>query len=167
KFCDSTNFDISNWPIAFQLPAGTTRVDQLVICGAPKCAPGAAIHSHFLEVTIDDPQPPSISLSGALVSGHWVSGTTGSLAQLAVTATDNAGVQSIHTALGAQSPGQSYPCDWSRSQPCATHATMTSGPSVAELPDGRHPLWAGAVDAAGNSDLVGREVYVDNTPPDP
>jgi hypothetical protein len=167
KYCGSNDFDISNWPISYPVPAGTTRLDQLVICGALRCAPGAAMHSHVLEVTIDDPQPPSISLSGSLVSGQWVSGASGSLAQLAVTATDNAGVQSIHTALGAHSPDQSYPCDWSHSQPCVTHATMTSGPSVAELPDGRHTLWVGAVDAAGNNNLVAREVYVDNTSPDP
>ena len=41
------------------------------------CSPGAAMHSHVLEVTIDDPQPPSISLSGRMVSGQWVSGTAG------------------------------------------------------------------------------------------
>jgi hypothetical protein len=167
KYCGSNDFDISNWPISYPVPAGTTRLEQLVICGALRCDPGAAVHSHILEVTIDDPQPPSISLSGSLVSGQWVSGATGNLPQLAVTATDNAGVQSIHTALGAHSPDQSYPCNWSNAQPCPTHATMTSGPSVAELPDGRHTLWVGAVDAAGNSDLVAREVYVDNTPPDP
>jgi hypothetical protein len=167
KYCGSNDFDISNWPISYPVPAGTTRLEQLVICGALKCDPGAAMHSHILEVTIDDPQPPSISLGGSLASGHWVSGTTGNPPQLVVAATDNAGIQHIQTVLGTNGPGQLYPCDWSRPQPCAASATMTSGPSVAQLADGQHTLWVGARDAAGNDSIVGRDVYVDNTAPDP
>ena len=167
KYCGSNDFDISNWPISYPVPAGTTRLEQLVICGALKCDPGAAMHSHVLEVTIDDPQPPSISLGGPLASGHWVSGRTGSSPEIVVSAADNVGVQQIQTALGPPTPGQSYPCNWSQTQPCPTQATFTAGPNVAQLPDGRHTLWVGAVDAPGNSHMVARDVYVDNTPPDP
>jgi hypothetical protein len=38
---------------------------------------------------------------------------------------------------------------------------------VASLPDGGHILHVSSVDAAGNTSLVSRAVYIDNTPPDP
>ena len=77
EYCDETDADFSDYPIAYPVPPGTTRLEQLVICGTSTCSPGAAMHSHTLEVTIDDPQPPSISVTGRMVSGEWVSGTAG------------------------------------------------------------------------------------------
>jgi len=44
---------------------------------------------------------------------------------------------------------------------------MASFPGVGDLSDGKHTLWASAVDAAGNTNAEARTVYVDNTPPDP
>jgi hypothetical protein len=38
---------------------------------------------------------------------------------------------------------------------------------VAELADGRHTLSVAALDAAGNVTTTARDVYIDNTPPDP
>ncbi|HET8822434.1 MAG TPA: hypothetical protein VFM57_12875, partial [Thermoleophilaceae bacterium] len=58
----------------YSVPSGTTRLEQLAVCGARECSPGAAAHTHNVEVTIEDPAPPSISLSGPLASGRWVSG---------------------------------------------------------------------------------------------
>jgi hypothetical protein len=58
QYCGSNNFDNTSSPISFRVPPGTTRLEQLVFCGAPQCDPGAAMHSHVLEVTIEDPQPP-------------------------------------------------------------------------------------------------------------
>jgi hypothetical protein len=167
QYCGSNNFDNTSFPISFTVPAGTTRLEQLVICGASQCDPGAAMHSHLLEVTVDDPQPPSISLSGALVSGQWVSGAVGHSPAVEVTANDNTGVQRIETALGPHGSNQAYGCDWSQSQPCASQATMVSLPGVGDLSDGRHTIWVSAIDAASNSAAVPRDVYVDNTPPDP
>ena len=74
QYCDSTAFDNRGWPMTFAAPEGTTRVEQIVFCGAPQCFPGATMHAHELQVTVDDPIPPSISLSGPLASGQWVSG---------------------------------------------------------------------------------------------
>ena len=74
QYCDATSFDTRGWPMPFAAPEGTTRVDQLVICGAAQCQPGATIHAHVMEVTVDDPIPPSIALDGPLASGEWVSG---------------------------------------------------------------------------------------------
>jgi hypothetical protein len=167
QYCGSNDFDNSSYPISYNAPPGTTRLEQLVICGASTCSPGAAMHSHVLEVTVDDPQPPSISLSGELVSGQWVSGAAGKIPHVEITAADNSGVQRIETTLGGRSPTQTFGCDWSRTQPCPTQTLMGSGPGVADLSDGRHTLSVSAVDAAGNSAGVTRDVYVDNTPPDP
>jgi hypothetical protein len=167
QHCDQTDFDITNYPITFPTPAGTTRLEQLVICGAATCSPGAAMHSHVLEVTIDDPQPPSISLSGRMVSGQWVSGTTGDIPDLAAIASDSSGIQAIEAVLESQRPAHSSNCNWSLAQPCPASAAMTTAPSIAELADGRHSLRVTAGDAAGNAASTTRDVYVDNTPPDP
>ena len=100
QLCDSTGWDSRGWPMTFATPAGTTRLEQLVICGANQCPPGATMHSQTVEVTIDDPTPPSISLSGPLASGRWVSGRAGPPPHVDISATDNSGVQSIETELG-------------------------------------------------------------------
>jgi hypothetical protein len=167
QHCDQTDFDITNYPITFPTPAGTTRLEQLVICGAATCSPGAAMHSHVLEVTIDDPQPPSISLSGRMVSGQWVSGRASQLPDLDAGASDSSGIHSLQASIETQQPSQAYSCNWSLAQPCPARAQMTSTPSVAQLADGRHTLRVSAVDAAGNFASAASDVYVDNTPPDP
>jgi Big-like domain-containing protein len=167
EHCTQTDFDITNYPITYPVPPGTTRLEQMAICGASSCDAGAAMHSHSLEVTIDDPQPPSISLSGRMVSGQWVSGIAGNAPDLHIGASDGSGIQKIETALGSQRPSQSYGCNWSLTQPCPNHPSVPSAPSVGQLPDGQHTLAASAVDAAGNASTITRDVYVDNTPPDP
>jgi hypothetical protein len=165
QYCTSGAFDNRGWPMTFGTPAGTTRVDQLVICGAYQCLPGATIHSQVVEVTIDDPVPPSISLDGPLVSGRWVSGRAGK-PHVSVASTDNAGVQSVAATLGGWSRAETFPCTWSMPQPCGTDARTDLFPSLAELPDGARTLQVSALDAAGNTSVVSRAVYIDNTPPD-
>jgi hypothetical protein len=167
EYCKSTDLDNTTSPFPFNLPAGTTRLEQVAVCGAPQCAPGAAIHGHVLDVTVDDPQPPSISLSGRLVSGEWVSGRTGVPPDLAASATDSSGIAAINWSLEGESRSEPYGCDWSRVPPCPVHAATSSAPSVAQLSDGHHTLQATATDAAGNTASATGETYVDNTPPDP
>jgi hypothetical protein len=124
------------------------------------------MHAHTVEVTIDDPIPPSISLGGPLVSGTWVSGRAGQ-PYVTVASADNAGVQSVAATVGAESRTEAYPCNWALPQPCGTDPRTDLSPSVADLPDGARTLQASAVDAAGNTSVVSRAVYIDNTPPDP
>jgi hypothetical protein len=167
QVCETLGFDNRGWPIPVTVPGGTTRLEQLVVCGASECPPSAVFHSHVVEVTVDDPHPPSISLSGPLASGRWVSGTAGKPNHVDIAATDNSGVQAIRASLGASSSSQGYACNWSEPQPCQGDAGMTAAPGVGDLPDGRHTLWVSATDAAGNNAVVSRDVYVDNVPPDP
>ena len=77
RFCDTLGFDNRGAPFTEPVQSGTTRLEQIVICGAAECPSPAVLHTHDMTVTIDDPVPPSISLSGPLVSGRWVSGTAG------------------------------------------------------------------------------------------
>src|SRR5215204_2336194 len=167
QFCETLGFDNRGWPIAQPVPGGTTRLDQLVICGASECPPAAVFHSHVMEVTVDDPVRPSISLSGPLVSGQWVSGVTGRVNNLGIAVSDNAGVREIETSLGGRSVAQNYGCNWSTPIPCLSHVATTAAPTVADLPDGRHTVRVVARDAAGNAASDARDVYVDNHPPDP
>ena len=148
QFCETGGFDNRGWPMPFNVPAGTTRLEQLVFCGAAECAPGAAMHSHVLEVTVNDPVPPSVALSGPLASGQWVSGTAGIPPELQVRTTDNAGVQRIDTELGGRTATQPYACNWSQSRPCAIEANWTWRPIVADLPEGPYQLRASILDAA-------------------
>ena len=114
QVCTTLGFDNRGWPIPEPVPGGTTRLEQLVVCGALECPPSAVFHTHVIEVTIDDPVPPKISLSGPLASGQWVSGTAGRINTLDVTALDNAGVREIRTSLGGRTVAQPYACDWSK-----------------------------------------------------
>src|SRR5918996_4978384 len=95
QVCETLGYDNRGWPIPQTVPGGTTRLEQLVICGASECPPAAVFHSHVLEVTVDDPQPPSISLSGPLASGRWLSGVTGRVNDIHIAVADNSGVQSV------------------------------------------------------------------------
>jgi hypothetical protein len=167
QYCATRDWDNSSFPFSFTVPPGTTRLEQLVLCGASQCDPGAAMHSHALEVRINDPQPPSISLSGPLASGQWVSGAAGRSPFLSIASGDSAGIQRITTVLGRFPEVQTYPCNWSLPRPCPGGVTAFATPSVANLPDGRHTLYVVVQDAAGNSANATREAYVDNTPPDP
>ena len=139
QYCDATGFDNRGWPMPFAAPEGTTRVDQLVICGAAQCQPGATIHAHVMEVTVDDPIPPSIALDGPLASGHWVSGRAAK-PNVNVTASDNAGVKAIQVDVGGRGHAESYPCNLSQAAPCPTVATTVGVPSIGDLPDGQHTL---------------------------
>jgi hypothetical protein len=167
QVCETLGFDNRGWPIPVTVPGGTTRLEQLVVCGASECPPSAVFHSHVVEVTVDDPEPPSISLSGPLASRRWVSGRAGGASHVDISVTDNAGVQRIESTLGTRSPSEGYGCDWSHAAPCPGRATMTSSPGVGDLSDGKHTLWVSALDAAGNRSSTPHDVYVDNTPPDP
>jgi len=167
QVCTTLGFDNRGWPIPEPVPAGTTRVEQLVVCGAAECPPAAVFHTHIIEVTIDDPVPPKISLSGPLASGRWLSGAAGRVNNLDLVASDNAGMREIAISLSGRNVVQPYSCDWSRPTPCPTRATGSGGPTVADLPDGRHTLVVSAKDAGGNSSRESRNVFVDNTPPGP
>jgi len=164
SYCDTTGFDNRGWPMTFAAPGGTTRLEQLILCAAHQCLPGATMHAQILEVTVDDPIPPSISLGGPLASGQWVSGRIRQF--VGVTARDNAGVRDVSASLGPRAQTESYPCNFAQPSPCSDRASLLEI-HVGDLRDGRHSLTVSATDAAGNSSSVVRDAYVDNTAPDP
>lgn len=166
QFCGTTGIDARNFPLTFPVPDGTTRLEQLVVCGATQCQPGATLHSQQLEVTIEDPTPPSISIGGPLASGRWVSGVAGT-PQVDVTVTDNAGVRSVGVVVPEDSRAFDYACDWSQARPCVDRTSVAANPTLAKLRDGRHLMRVSAEDAAGNPASVATDILVDNTPPEP
>src|SRR5215207_7677695 len=165
QYCDSSAFDNRGWPLSFGAPEGTTTVEQLVFCGAAQCLPGATIHAHVLEVTVDDPIPPSISLDGPLASGQWVSGPVGR-AHVDVSATDNSGVRGVEAVISPRGEAQNLPCNWTQARPCPGSIRTSMRPGIGDLPDGTHTLVVSATDSAGNAFTETRNVHVDNTPPD-
>ena len=167
QYCNQDDIDFTNAPFTYNVPPGTTRLEQMVQCAAPTCSPGAAMHSHILEVTIDDPQPPSISLSGRMVSGRVGERRLANVPDVEVAARTAAEFRQSRPPSRRSTPGQSYGCNWSLTQPCPTHAAMNlARASPSSLMAVTH-CEVSAVDAAGNIShrLSGR--LVDNTPPDP
>ncbi len=158
QYCTSDGFDNRGWPMTFGTPAGTTGVDQLVICGAYQCLPGATIHSQAVEVTIDDPIPPSISLDGPLVSGGWVSGRAGK-PYVTVGSADNAGIQSVTATIGGWKSGPELPVYLVAG---TDPAPLMRGPicfrRLRICPTAAAPLHVSALDAAGNTSVVSRAV---------
>ncbi len=75
--CADTALDIRGSTIPLPLPAGVTSVQQLLVCAASSCGPGAAFHTQSVAVTVEDPTRPTITASGPLVSGRWVRGDPG------------------------------------------------------------------------------------------
>ena len=151
QLCDATDFDNRNWPLSVSTPAGTTRLDQLVICGSDLCAPGATLHSQTIEVTIDDPVPPSVSRERTAC--EWTVGERagGQPSRTQVLPPDNAGIQRIQATLGPSTEAQPYACNWSQPRPCPQQAAASLDLRVAELADGRHTASVAALDAAGNA----------------
>src|SRR5215204_3597183 len=66
--CAVSGLDIRSSPLALPVPAGRTRLQQIVVGGAIGCQPGATMHTTSSVVTIEDPTLPVVSASGALVS---------------------------------------------------------------------------------------------------
>jgi hypothetical protein len=124
------------------------------------------MHTHEVEVTIEDPTPPSISLGGPLASGEWVSGTTGH-PSVTIDVTDPAGAQKVDAALGRSASSDSRPCNWALATPCQPQSRFTPALAISDLADGVYPMTITAYDAALNSTTAKREVHVDNTAPDP
>ena len=166
QFCTTSGWDTRGWPMPYGVPSGTTRLEQFAICGARECAPGAAMHTHNVEVTIEDPTPPSISLSGPLASGRWVSGASGH-GSVTIDAADAAGVQRVEATLGHSSFKYGHPCNWATAVPCPSRSRLAAPLGIGDLPDGVHTMRVSAYDAALNPIAVSRDVHVDNTAPEP
>lgn len=166
QFCANRSWDTRGWPFPYAVPTGTTRLEQLVLCGARECTPGAAMHTHNIEVTIEDPAPPSIGWSGPLVSGRWVSGVS-SHPSVTIHTADNSGVQRVEATLGRSSFNHGHHCNWASATPCPSGSQLVAPLGIADLPDGVHTIRVTAHDAALNSASVTRGVHVDNTAPEP
>src|SRR5215208_3997577 len=112
--CTVSGLDVRSNPLALPVPAGTTRLQQIVVCGATGCQPGATMHTTTSVVTIDDPTLPTVSASGALVSGRWVRGAQA----VTVSGSDNTGVARTWVTLGPKTRAQSWQCRYTSPRPC-------------------------------------------------
>src|SRR5918994_546011 len=159
QFCTTSGWDTRGWPMPYGVPSGTTRLEQFAICGARDCAPGAAMHTHNVEGTIEDPTPPSISLRGPLASGRWVSGAN-SHPSVTIETADTSGVQRVDATLGRSAFGHSHACNWASAAPCPLESHLGPPLGIADLPDGVHTMRVSAYDAALNPIAVSRDVHV-------
>ena len=132
QYCGTNGLDTRRFPFTFPVPGGTTRLEQLVICGAPWCDPGATIHSQEVEVTLEDHVPPRIALSGPLASGQWVSGKVGE-PHVQIDGTDGAGIQRVEAVLALPSPGSPTCATGRDATPCAGRVSYAAAPRLAQL----------------------------------
>ncbi len=158
--CLTTALDVRGTTIPFTMPAGTGAVQQIAVCGAGSCGPGAAFHTQSVAVTVEDPTRPTIAVSGALVSGRWVRGDQ----EIRIAASDNSGISSVIAALGTHSVPSSFPCDFTRPAPCVSHSVAPRLSTLA-VASGPARVAVRAADAAGNITDGSYVVKVDNEPP--
>ena len=158
--CASTGLNLIGQPVPWAAPAGTRSLQQIIICGAASCGPGATFHTHFAAVTVEDPTVPFAAATGALAAGHWVRGTQ----TISVRARDNSGIARTWATLGPKTPTTVWPCSYTQSRPCNDR----TGPIRVEtgaVASGSHQLRVGASDAAGNYAEAAYVARVDNEPP--
>jgi hypothetical protein len=159
--CGITALDIRGQSIPWTVPAGTTRLEQLVWCDASQCGPGATFHTQWIAVTVDDPVPPSFWLGGSLVTQRWVRGEQ----ELVVSASDNVGIARYSAALGGERRAESFLCNYARPRPC-DDKWIGAVISTLALPQGANDLYVEVVDGAGNTAQAVHTVRVDNQPPE-
>jgi hypothetical protein len=159
--CGISALDIRGQSIPWILPAGTTRLEQLVWCDASQCGPGATFHTHWMAVTVEDPIPPSFWLGGSLVTQRWVGGEH----ELVVSASDNVGIARYSAALGGERRAEAFWCNYARPRPCDDKWIRAVFSTLA-LPQGPNDLYVEVVDGAGNPTQVVHTIRVDNQPPE-
>ncbi|MBN1527714.1 MAG: hypothetical protein JW895_01540 [Thermoleophilaceae bacterium] len=159
--CAVSGLDLRTASIPVTIPAGTTRLQQMIACGAAAgCQPGATFHTTASVVTIDDPTLPTVSASGALVSGRWVRGEQA----VTVSGQDNTGVARTWVTVGSQTRSTPWACRYTSPQPCANHAGPLSVGTLG-ITSGQYRVSVGAQDAAGNIRTVAYDARIDNEPP--
>lgn len=149
-------------PTYVPTPAGTTSLMQNVQCGAGSCPSGATMHTYYAAVVVQDPALPSLGINaGGLASPNWLRGVQ----HAAFSASDNIGISRVEPYVdGRGIGGLAWPCDFTRTVPCANRGGATPVPTVS-LADGAHTLRLTAIDAAGNRRSVDRAFKTDNTAP--
>lgn len=163
-YCSTEEFDLFSSILSFPAPAGTTHLRQMVICGRTNCDPGATFHSRHIEVNLEDWWAPSVSASGALADGHWVSGEQ----VVRVDTADNTGIRRMDASIpGTPARSAEFSCNPTFAVPCPGSPSADLSLETTGLNDGTHTLAVTATDGAGNATTANRTVRVDNTPPDP
>jgi hypothetical protein len=161
----------SSWPRprAYDL-GGATRIVQRVVCEGSSSAQFCSgrglnyFQTFTAEATVVDTSGPSVSItpSGPLASGEWVSGAQ----NVGYEASDNVGVRGDSAFIGSLRDGSDpRVCDYSQQIPCP------NGPGQIEVntqqaPEGTQQMHVSSEDAAGNAaESAPVTVRIDNTAP--
>jgi hypothetical protein len=149
----------------------TSALSLGIACGAPVIhgcwtSDGAGNPLAFLNfkaarVTISDTTRPTLSASGPLLAGGWRHPGD----PVVWTARDNVGLRAGRLLLDGRQVGVDAPhCDYTFPAPCP-QATARRIAIQTAVPDGRHTLQVGAVDAAGNQAVQTYTVAIDGHGP--
>jgi hypothetical protein len=112
-------------------------------------------------VELQDDLLPSLALTGTGASGDWVAGTP----PVIIDAADNTGIRDTQLLIdGGQRRAVSHGCDYRYPVPCSNQHTALDAPTTI-FADGPHTLTVQAVDAAGNTGAVSRQLLIDNAAP--
>ncbi len=152
-------------PTFLHTPPGTTRLLQNTQCASTTCpSAGAAFRTRYAAVVINDPTPPSLSITGGGLAGaDWVRGTQA----LDVSHADNSGIGLVRVQMAGGGPADSGKgCDYTLAAPCTAGNGGSSLPlDTAAFPDGPRAVTVTAFDAAGNATSRTAMAKLDNNAP--
>ncbi len=159
------------YPVDQSIPLnGSSQVHIEVGCKnpAPGCYAGNANQAIFelyrADVVINDLTAPSVSPSGSLWTGNWISGTK----TVTVSGSDGGdGVQRNDVTIdGHTVASQSHGCDYTYVTPCPTSTGDTFTYDTHQLSDGDHSIQVASYDAAWVGGRTNGAIHVDNHAPD-
>lgn len=145
---------------------GAAEAYLRILCTALTCSNNGVngeINVTSVQLTLDDPTPPSVRVTGGgAAGGGWLSGVR----SVAFEATDNTGIRQTRVRLdGEQLATYGYVCEYGPKVPCAQGSGSTSV-NTGRLNDGPHVLVVQATDGTGNTASSGAHtIRTDNTPP--
>jgi hypothetical protein len=148
--------------------SSTLKVEVGCVNPAPGCAANnqndAIFEVYRADVVINDNTRPSVSPSGSLWTGSWISGAK----TVTLNAGDGAdGIQRNDLNIDGQTvASQGHGCDYTYVTPCPTSTGDAFTYDTHQLSDGSHAVQAATYDAAWLGSAANGTINVDNHAPD-
>src|SRR5215208_4060014 len=146
----------------------TSWVRAHVVCfngnGCPRSNQDGILAMRDVAVTIDDPTPPAVAITGGSVtSPGWRNGDQ----DVYLSASDATGIRAVRVFVdGRPAGGLNGRCDETSTRPCDDVSGAIPLPANTFGADGRHTVVLNAIDGGSNSSTTeAREVLIDRTPP--
>jgi hypothetical protein len=152
-------------PINIWLDSSNVRAH--VVCIAQAGCPRNALYGDLamknVTVTINDPTPPSVAITGGTVTEP---GWKNSDQTVGVGATDSTGVRKVSVVVdGKEVRREIGNCDIAKARPCGDISQTLAIPIAAFPQEGRNTVIVGALDGGNNWTETRHDVLIDIAPP--